>query len=108
MRILLLSHAFNSLSQRLWLSLSAAGYALSVEFDINDAATRQAVALWRPEVVIAPYLKRAIPEDVWRRVPCLIVHPGPRVDLGPSALSSEERRGGNGGVGTWRSRWLTS
>src|SRR3546814_11905950 len=78
MRILLLSHAFNSLSQRLWLSLSAAGYALSVEFDINDAATRQAVALWRPEVVIAPYLKRAIPEYVWRSVPCLNVRTGDR------------------------------
>src|SRR3546814_5804559 len=92
MRILLLSHAFNSLSQRLWLSLSAAGYALSVEFDINDAATRQAVALWRPEVVIAPYLKRPIPEDVWRSVPCLIVHPGPLGDRGPSALDWADRK----------------
>lgn len=86
MRILLLTHAFNSLSQRLWLSLSAAGHALSVEFDINDAATRQAVALWRPDAVIAPYLKRAIPEDVWRTTPCFIVHPGPLGDRGPSAL----------------------
>lgn len=97
MRILLLSHAFNSLSQRLWLSLSAAGHALSVEFDINDAATRQAVALWRPEVVIAPYLKRAIAEDVWRSVPCLIVHPGPLGDRGPSALDWAIQQG--------RARW---
>jgi putative two-component system hydrogenase maturation factor HypX/HoxX len=86
MRILLLTHAFNSLSQRLWLSLSAAGHALSVEFDINDAATRQALALWQPDVVIAPYLKRAIAADVWRATPCLIVHPGPLGDRGRSAL----------------------
>lgn len=86
MRILLLTHAFNSLSQRLWLSLSAAGHELSVEFDINDAATRQALALWRPDAVIAPYLKRAIPEDVWCTTPCFIVHPGPVGDRGPSAL----------------------
>ncbi len=86
MRILLLTHAFNSLSQRLWLSLSAAGHELSVEFDINDAATRQALALWQPELVIAPFLKRTIPDDVWRATPCLIVHPGPLGDRGRSAL----------------------
>src|SRR3546814_17131578 len=86
MRILLLTHAFNSLSQRLWLSLSAAGHELSVEFDINDAATRQALALWQPDLVIAPFLKRTIPDDVWRATPCLIVHPGPLGDRGRSAL----------------------
>ena len=86
MRILLLTHAFNSLSQRLWLSLSAAGHELSVEFDINDAATRQAVALWRPDAVVAPFLKRAIAQHVWSCVPCFIVHPGPPGDRGRSAL----------------------
>ena len=86
MRILLLTHAFNSLTQQLWLDLAAAGHDVSVEFDINDAATRQAVALWQPDLVLAPFLRRAIAEDVWRRTPCLIVHPGPLGDKGPSAL----------------------
>jgi len=86
MRILMLTHAFNSLSQRLWLELSAAGHDLSIEFDINDTVTRDAVALYRPDLVLAPILKRPIPEDVWRAVPCLIVHPGPLGDKGPSAL----------------------
>jgi len=44
------------------------------------------VDLFRPDVLLAPFLKRAIPEDVWRALPCLIVHPGPRGDRGPSAL----------------------
>lgn len=86
MRILLLTHAFNSLTQRLYVALAARGHALSVEFDIHDSVTREAVELFAPDLVIAPYLRRAVPEDVWRAVPCLIVHPGPPGDRGPSAL----------------------
>lgn len=93
MRILMLTHAFNSLSQRLWLELTEDGHDLSVEFDISDAVTRQAVALWRPDIVLAPFLKRAIPEDVWRALPCLIVHPGPPGDRGPSALDHAVQAG---------------
>jgi len=86
MRVLMLTHAFNSLSQRLWLDLTEAGHEVSVEFDINDTVTRDAVALCRPDLVLAPILRRALPEDVWRAVPCFIVHPGPPGDKGPSAL----------------------
>lgn len=86
MRILFLTHSFNSLSQRLFVELTARGHEVSVEFDINDAVTDEAVTLFRPDVVVAPFLKRAIPESVWRRVPCFIAHPGPMGDRGPSAL----------------------
>ena len=86
MRILLLCHSFNSLTQRLHVELRERGHAVSVEFDINDAVTCEAVELFRPDLVIASFLKRAIPEEVWRRVRCLIVHPGIRGDRGPSAL----------------------
>ncbi len=86
MRILLLCHAFNSLTQRLFLELSELGYRVSVEFDVNDGVTREALSLFRPDVILAPFLKRRIPEDVWRTVPCLVVHPGPLGDRGPSAL----------------------
>jgi putative two-component system hydrogenase maturation factor HypX/HoxX len=86
MRILLLAHSFNSLTQRLWIELAAAGHELSVEFDINDRVTEEAVGLWRPDLVVAPFLKRRIPETVWRRYRCLVIHPGIRGDRGPSAL----------------------
>ena len=39
MRILLLTHSFNSLTQRLFEELSVRGHALSVEFDIADSVT---------------------------------------------------------------------
>jgi len=85
-RILLLTHSFNSLSQRLFVELSALGHQLSVEFDIADSVTIEAIALFRPDLVIAPYLRRAIPEAVWSKHVCLVVHPGIVGDRGPSAL----------------------
>ncbi|KAB2920505.1 MAG: hydrogenase maturation protein [Hyphomicrobiaceae bacterium] len=86
MRILLLTHSFNSLAQRMFVELAAHGHEVTVEFDINDAVTMEAVRLAEPDLVIAPFLKRPIPEAVWRRVVCLVVHPGPTGDRGPSAL----------------------
>lgn len=86
MRVLLLSHAFNSLTQRLYVELEEFGHDVSVEFDVNDAVTLEAVELFRPQLIIAPFLKRAIPEAVWRNHLCLVVHPGVPGDRGPSAL----------------------
>lgn len=86
MRILFLTHAFNGLAQRLFVELRARGHQVSIELDVNDTATRGAIAAARPDVVIAPFLKRAIPEDIWSAVPCLVIHPGVPGDRGPSAL----------------------
>jgi putative two-component system hydrogenase maturation factor HypX/HoxX len=86
MRILLLTHAFNSLTQRLSAELQKCGHEISIEFDIADSVAEEAVALFRPDLVLAPYLRRAIPETVWKHRVCLIVHPGIVGDRGPSAL----------------------
>jgi putative two-component system hydrogenase maturation factor HypX/HoxX len=86
MRILLLAHSFNSLTQRTWCELADRGHEVSLELDITDDVTREAVRLHAPDLVVAPFLRRAIPEDVWRGVPCLIVHPGIPGDRGPAAL----------------------
>ena len=86
MRILLLARSFNSLTQRLFVELSARGHELAVEFDIADSVTEEAVALFAPELIVAPFMKRAIPASVWTRHVCLIVHPGPVGDREPSAL----------------------
>jgi putative two-component system hydrogenase maturation factor HypX/HoxX len=86
MRILFLTRGFNSLTQRLYVELRSRGHELSVEFDIADSVTEEAVAMFAPDLIVAPFLKRAIPESVWRRHICLIVHPGIVGDRGPSAL----------------------
>ncbi|MBI2837522.1 MAG: hydrogenase maturation protein [Acidobacteria bacterium] len=86
MRILLLTHTFNSLCQRFFVELAGRGHEVSVELDINDRVSEEAVRLFDPELIVAPYLKRAIPERVWRDRVCLVVHPGIVGDRGPSAL----------------------
>jgi putative two-component system hydrogenase maturation factor HypX/HoxX len=86
MRILFLVHAFNSLTQRLYVELTAPGHEISVEFDIDDRVTAEAVALWRPDLIVAPFLKRRIPEPVWRAHRCVVIHPGIEGDRGPCAL----------------------
>ncbi len=86
MRILFLTHAFNGLTQRLFAELTALGHEISIEFDIADAVAEEAVALFRPDVIVAPYLRRAIPRSIWSRHVCLVVHPGVIGDRGPSAL----------------------
>jgi putative two-component system hydrogenase maturation factor HypX/HoxX len=86
LRLLLLAHAFNGLTQRLHVALREAGHAVTLELDIADSVTEEAVALANPDLVIAPFLKRRIPESVWSTRPCLVVHPGPPGDRGPAAL----------------------
>lgn len=86
MKILFLTHSFNSLTQRLYAELTALGHDVSVEFDIADSVSEEAVALWQPDLIFAPFLKRAIPESIWKHHLCWIVHPGIVGDRGPSAL----------------------
>jgi putative two-component system hydrogenase maturation factor HypX/HoxX len=53
MRILLLVHAFNCLAQRLHTELTRDGHELSVELDVHERATAEAVSLFGPDVVLA-------------------------------------------------------
>lgn len=86
MRILFLTHGYNSLTQRLHGELAARGHEVAIEFDIADSVAEEAVAMFRPDLIVAPYLRRAIPESIWRNHVCLVVHPGIVGDRGPSAL----------------------
>ncbi len=95
MRILLLTHGYNSLTQRLHAELTACGHELSVEFDIADSVAEEAVGLFNPDLIVAPYLRRAIPASIWRKHVCLVVHPGIVGDRGPSALDRAIQEGEN-------------
>lgn len=78
LRILLLCHSFNSLSQRLYAELRARGHCVSVELDIADPVTSEAIDRFQPDLLLAPFLKRRLPAAVWQRLPCWVVHPGDR------------------------------
>ncbi|MEV0244759.1 enoyl-CoA hydratase-related protein [Streptomyces sp. NPDC050674] len=87
MDILLVVSAFNSLSQRVYAELSDEGHRVDVVLASHGPdAVRDAVREMGPELIVAPMLKSALPEDVWREHACLIVHPGPPGDRGPSSL----------------------
>lgn len=86
MKILFLCTAHNSLSQRLYLELSSSGHDVSVEYALSDAVMIEAVALFRPDIVICPFLTARVPKQIYNQVLTLIMHPGPPGDVGPSAL----------------------
>jgi putative two-component system hydrogenase maturation factor HypX/HoxX len=86
MLILFLTSAHNSLSQRLLIELGERGHKIRVCVAATGEAMIAAVTREAPDLIIAPMLKIAIPEEVWSRHLCLIVHPGIKGDRGPSSL----------------------
>ena len=86
MRILLVASGYNSMTQRVHAELADRGHEVSVELALGDEVLRDGVRRCDPDLVIAPMLTMAIPADIWSAWPCLIVHPGPVGDRGPSSL----------------------
>ncbi|MEU8748849.1 enoyl-CoA hydratase-related protein [Streptomyces chartreusis] len=86
MQILLVASAFNSLTQRVHAELRDRGHKVAVELALPDRSLAEAVRRHAPQLVVAPMLRTAIPEEVWSAHTCLIVHPGPLGDRGPSSL----------------------
>ena len=86
MKILFLTTAHNSLSQRLLIELTDRGHEVAVTLASSEEAMLKGAAENEPELVIAPMLKAAIPKAITEKHLCLIVHPGIMGDRGPSSL----------------------
>lgn len=87
MKILLVSTSFNGMTQRFYSELSDTEYEVAVELHLGDEdRLREGVHLYDPELIICPFLTKRIPEDIWRKYLCIIVHPGIMGDRGPSSL----------------------
>jgi len=86
LRILFLVSAHNGLSQRAWIALTELGHEVTVAVVETAAAMEAAVREHDPELIVCPFLKQMIPESIWAERRCLVVHPGPRGDRGPSSL----------------------
>jgi putative two-component system protein, hydrogenase maturation factor HypX/HoxX len=86
MKILLISTAYNGLTQRAHLELAARGHEVFVELAISDGQMTEAVALIEPDIIVCPFLKSKLPEAIWRHTRSVIVHPGIVGDRGPSSL----------------------
>jgi len=86
MQILFLVSAHNSLSQRAWIGLTELGHDVAIAVVDSASAMETAVHVHVPDLIVCPFLKTVIPESIWSRYCCLIVHPGPPGDRGPSSL----------------------
>lgn len=87
MRILLISTAFSGLTQRYYTELEDAGYTVSVELHLgNEAKLLEGVELFKPNLILCPFLTRKVPKAIYQNYRCLIVHPGIKGDRGPSSL----------------------
>ena len=86
MRILLISSSYNGLCQRAHIELDNLGHEISVTLALSADDVARAVALFQPKLLICPFLKEKIPEDVFKNHLCIILHPGITGDRGPSSL----------------------
>ncbi|MDW3209621.1 MAG: formyltransferase family protein [Reichenbachiella sp.] len=86
MRILFLVTSHNGLSQRLYCELVSDNQEVQIHVLDTDEQTISVVEDYLPDLIIAPFLKAAIPKLIWEKYVCLIVHPGIVGDRGPSAL----------------------
>jgi putative two-component system protein, hydrogenase maturation factor HypX/HoxX len=85
-RVLLLVSAFNGLSQRAWCALRTAGHDVGVLLATGSQDIVDGVRSARPDLILCPFLKDRVPEQVWRHWRTVIIHPGPVGDRGPSSL----------------------
>lgn len=85
LKIYLLSSAFNGFTQKVFTILGPE-FDVKVGLALNDDMIISDINEFNPAVVICPYLKDRIPEVIWEKFLCLIIHPGIVGDRGPSSL----------------------
>lgn len=86
MKILFLTTAFNGMAQRAWIVLDRLNHQVRVQIASDEKAMTDAVTDFQPELIITPFLKKKIPESIWKNNVCLIIHPGIPGDRGASSL----------------------
>jgi putative two-component system protein, hydrogenase maturation factor HypX/HoxX len=86
LRILFVTSAHNSLSQRAYIALTEMGHDVTVQVVDSPEIIEASVEAHKPDLVVCPMLKQFIPESVFVKYTCLVVHPGPHGDRGASSL----------------------
>ncbi|MFO1442935.1 hydrogenase maturation protein [Bacillus sp. Bva_UNVM-123] len=86
MKILLITTAHNSMSQRFYVELIDRKYEVDIHITSTKETMIQAVEVSKPDLIICPFLKTAIPEEIWKKHVCIIVHPGIKGDRGASSI----------------------
>ena len=74
------------MAQRAWIELDRLNHQVKVQIATDREVMETAVEEYQPELIIAPFLKKKIPESIWKNIVCLIIHPGIKGDRGASSL----------------------
>lgn len=74
------------MAQRAWVELDRLDHAVKVHIASSPIEMVKVVEEDHPDLIVAPYLKAAIPQDIWEKYTCLIIHPGIVGDRGASSL----------------------
>ncbi|TQV89598.1 hydrogenase maturation protein [Aliikangiella coralliicola] len=86
MKILIFATSYNGLTQRIHRELLLSKHTVSFELSADEQDMLDAYINFEPDLIICPFLKHRIPQSVWSKIPCLVLHPGIIGDKGPSSL----------------------
>lgn len=91
MKITLLVTTFNSLSQMAYTKFQDLGHQVDVVYAIHDAQMIAEVEVFKPDIIVCPFLKKFVPKAIFITYPTFIVHPGIIGDKGAFALDNAIR-----------------
>lgn len=74
------------MSQKVYVELTDRDHQVYIHVTSTAEEMLKAVAIVQPDIILAPFLKTAIPEVIWKYNKCIIFHPGIKGDRGPSSL----------------------
>ncbi len=86
MKIAFITTAFNGMAQRLWIDLDRLNHEVYIVIASDEQQMITEIERYQPEIIIAPFLTTKIPQKIWSKYVCLIVHPGIMGDRGASSL----------------------
>jgi putative two-component system protein, hydrogenase maturation factor HypX/HoxX len=84
--VLFLVSAHGGLSQAAQAALTDLGHEVTVAVVASPESMVSAVRDHEPDLIVCPMLTKMIPEEIWSQHLCLVLHPGPVGDRGPSAI----------------------
>ncbi len=64
------------MAQRLWIELDRLNHEVNVVIPKSEKQLISETDSYNPDIIISPFLISKIPEEIYTKYICLIVHPG--------------------------------
>jgi putative two-component system hydrogenase maturation factor HypX/HoxX len=91
MKITLLITTFNSISQKYYTFLKDKQYIVDVVYAINENQMIEEIHKFNPDIILAPFLKKLVPQEIFTKIPTFIFHPGVIGDKGAYSIDNALR-----------------